>query len=205
MDVGTKLNLQFKGSNTRVTSEFVGLVKGDYLIIKMPSLTSFKDVKSLIYRESDIVVRYLHKGTIYGFQSRIRDTIISPAKLIFIEYPKKFENYELRSNKRIDCFLPASIEILDRAIEGSITDISREGCQFIVETSKVKNNMEIFKVDGEIKVSFLLPGLKEKIVVDTRQKNIKKDKDSVNIGFWFFDMDIDEQEKFHNFLSTAKA
>ena len=63
----------------------------------------------------------------------------------------------------------------------------------------------MFQVDGETKVSFLLPGLREEFVVNASQKNIKKDKENVNIGFWFFDMGIDEQEKFHNFLSTAKA
>lgn len=203
METGTTLKIQVKGANTRITSELIGIEEGEYLIIKMPPLHTLGDTKTLLYKGTDIVVRYLLKGTVFGFQSVITDLISTPKKLIFIEYPKKFDNYELRTNKRMDCYLPASINISNDIIEGSITDISKEGCQFIVETSKVVNRTMLLQIDNKIDIRFQLPGVEKKLIATAQQKNVKKDKNSVNIGIWFTNMDAEIQTIFYDFLTKA--
>lgn len=205
MHIGTTLKIQLEGSQSRLTSELIGVDEGKYLIINMPPIQSMGNAASSIYKGGDIVVRYVHKGTVFGFKSRIINFITTPVKLIFIDYPKKIENQNLRTHKRIDCHLPANVEIADNTVEGTVTDISKEGCQFTVKMLKLEDSVDQLQIDNEIVVSFQLPGVEQKLTITGKQKNIMKDTYNVNIGVLFSDMAIEVQEKLYDFLSTAEA
>lgn len=206
MEIGTTLKIQIEGTKSRMTSELIGVETGEYLVIKMPTVQFMGNLSSLLYKGNSIIIRYLHKGTIFGFKSYISHVITNPAKLIFIEYPKRIESHDLRAHKRLDCYLPANAKIMGNKIVGTITDVSREGCHFIIDSEKAKvENSLILQVGNEIGVSFQLPGASAKLTVTGKQKNIKKDRDSVNIGVEFDSMDIETQERLHDFLATANA
>ena len=204
MEIGTTLKVQIEGTKSRMTSELIGVETGEYLVIKMPSVQFMGSLSSLLYRGNSIIIRYMQKGTIFGFKSHISHVITNPAKLIFIEYPKRIESHDLRGHKRLDCYLPANVRIMNSTIAGTITDVSKEGCHFIIEKAKVENSL-ILQIGNEIGVSFQLPGVAEKLTVAGKQKNIKKDRDSVNIGIEFNSMDIETQERLYGFLATANA
>ncbi len=205
MHIGTTLKIQLEGSPCRLTSELIGVDEGKYLIIKMPPIQSMGNAASSIYKGSNIVIRYVHKGTVFGFKSRIIHFITSPVKLMFLDYPRKIENQNLRSHKRIDCHLPANVKIADNTVEGSVTDISKEGCRFTLKMVKLEDSPDLLQIDNDIGVSFQLPGVEEKLTITGKQKNIRKDKDSVNIGILFSDMGIEVQERLYDFLSTGGA
>ncbi len=205
MHIGTTLKIQLEGSQSRLTSELIGVDEGKYLIIKMPPIQSMGNAASSIYKGSNIVIRYVHKGTVFGFKSRIIHFITSPVKLMFRDYPRKIENQNLRAHKRIDCHLPANVKIADNTVEGSVTDISKEGCRFTVKMVKLEDSPDLLQIDNEIGVSFQLPGVEEKLTITGKQKNIRKDKDNVNIGILFSDMGIEVQERLYDFLSTGGA
>ena len=205
MLIGTTLKIQLEGSQSRLTSELIGVDEGKYLIINMPPIQSMGNAAGSIYKGGTIVVRYVHKGTVFGFKSHITHFITTPVKLIFIEYPKKIENQNLRSHKRIDCYLPANAKIADNTVEGIVTDLSKEGCLFTVKKVNIEISADQLQVDNEIVVSFQLPGVEEKIDIPGKQKNIKKDRDNVQIGILYSDMGIEVQEKLYDFLSTGEA
>ncbi len=204
MEIGTTLKIQIEGTKTRMTSELVGIETGEYLLIKMPSTQLMGNLSTLLYKGNSIVIRYLHKGTIFGFKSHISHYITTPAKLIFIEYPKRIESHDLRGHKRLDCYLPANVKIMGNTIAGTITDISKEGCHLIIEQVQVENSL-ILQVGNEIGISFQLPGVAKKLAVTGKQKNVKKDRDSISIGIEFNSMDIEMQERLYDFLATADA
>ncbi len=205
MQIGTILEMQIKGVTCRLKSEVFAIEEGKYLIIKMSPFQSLANVTKLVYEGTGITIRYIHRGTMFGFKSRIKHVMIDPAKLIFIEYPEKIESQDLRTHKRLDCYLPANVRIEDNTIAGTITDISKEGCQFTVKTVNVGKSADLLQIDNEIGVSFQLPGVEKKLTTTGKQKNIKKDKDNVNIGILFSDMTIEVQETLYGFLSTAGA
>ena len=205
MHIGTTLKIQLEGSQSRLTSELIGVDEGEYLIINMPPIQAMGNAASSLYKGSNITIRYVHKGTIYGFKTQIIHFITTPVKLIFIKYPKKIENQNLRAHKRIDCHLPANAKIADTTVEGSVSDISKEGCQFTVKMVKLEDSADLLQVDNEIVVSLQLPGVKEKLTLTGKQKNIKKDMYNVNIGILFSDMGINVQEKLYDFLATGEA
>ena len=187
-----------------MTSALIGVDEGEYLVIRMPPVQFAGNLANLLYKGNGIVIRYIHKGTIFGFKSNISHFITNPAKLIFIKYPKKIESHDLRVHKRLDCYLPVNVKIMDNTIEGTIMDISREGCRFIIEKVKVEGDL-ILQADNEIGISFQLPGEKEIITATAIQKNLKKGDDNIGIGVEFSNMDIETQERLYGFLSTAGA
>ncbi len=164
MEIGTILKIQIEGTKSRMASELIGIETGEYLLIKMPSTQFMGNLSNLLYKGNSIIIRYLHKGTIFGFKSYISHVITNPAKLIFIEYPKRIESHDLRAHKRLDCYLPANAKIMDNTIVGTITDVSREGCHFIIDTEKAKvENSLILQIGNEIGISFQLPGAKKNL------------------------------------------
>ncbi len=205
MKVGTTLNIRIAGSQRRLTSEVIGVVEGKYLIIRMPPLQSMGDVTRVLYNRKTIIIRYLHKGAVYGFKSRISHFINAPGKLIFIDYPKKIENRNLRAHKRIDCYLPANVKVADNTIGVTIADISRGGCKVTVEKLKIENSSGLLEVDNEIGVSFQLPGVEKMLTATGKEKYIKEDTDNVSIGVEFNNMDNETQERLYGFLSAAGA
>jgi c-di-GMP-binding flagellar brake protein YcgR len=205
MQIGTILEIQIEGIKSRLKSELFAIEEGNYLIIKLSPFQSLANFTKLVYVGTVIIIRYIHRGTLFGFKSRIKHVMIEPAKLIFIEYPEKIESKELRVHKRLDCYLPANVRIEDNTIAGTITDMSREGCQFTVKTVNIGKSADLLQIDNEIVVSLQLPGVEEKLTITGKQKNIKKDKDNVNIGVLFSDMSIEVQEKLYDFLLTGSA
>jgi c-di-GMP-binding flagellar brake protein YcgR len=205
MQIGTILEIQIEGIKSRLKSELFAIEEGNYLIIKLSPFQSLANFTKLVYVGTVIIIRYIHRGTLFGFKSRIKHVMIEPAKLIFIEYPEKIESKELRVHKRLDCYLPANVRIEDNTIAGTITDMSREGCQFTVKTVNIGKSADLLQIDNEIVVSLQLPGVEEKLTITGKQKNIKKDKDNVNIGVLFSDTSIEVQEKLYDFLLTGSA
>ncbi len=204
MQIGTALKIQIEGTKTRMISELIGMDEGEYLVIKMPSVQFVGSLSNLLYKGNSIIIRYLHKGTIFGFKSYISHFITNPAKLIFIEYPKRIESHDLRAHKRLDCYLPADVKIMDNTIGGTVTDISREGCRFVIEKAKVEGSL-MLQVGNEIGISFQLPGAEKIITVTAIPKNLMKGNDNIDVGVEFSNMDIEVQEKLYDFLSTAGA
>ncbi len=47
--------------------------------------------------------------------------------------------------------------------------------------------------------------MEKELTITAQQKNIKRDRNNVNIGLWFINMDADVQAKFYGFLSQAEA
>lgn len=205
MNIGTIFRLQIKGVKRRLSSELIGIEDGTYLIVKLPPLHTMENVSTLLIKGNEIAVKYMYKGTIFGFQSQIIDLIYNPFKLVFIEYPKKIESFDFRGHKRVECFLPANIRIAEHKIEGCITDISKAGCLFDVEVSKLESSRKLLELKDEISVNFQLPGVEQELSVTAKQSSIKSDAENVRIGIEFVNMDSEVQAKLFDFLSIADA
>jgi len=205
LNIGVILRLQIKGAKRRLSSELIGIEDGKYLIVKMPPLYTMENVPTFLIKGNEIAVKYVYKGAIFGFQSQIIDLIHKPFKLVFIKYPEEIESYDFRGNKRVECFLPAYIKIAEHIIEGRITDISRAGCLFTIETPEHEGSINLLELNNEICIGFHLPGIEEELSVDAKQRSIKRDTDGTSIGIEFTKMDSSVQTKLFSFLSIAVA
>jgi c-di-GMP-binding flagellar brake protein YcgR len=207
MDVGTKLEIQFKGGGTQltITSELTGVEDDKYLMIKWPTVDPKVDASNLICKGNTVFVKYLREGVEFGFQSHILEVISNPAKLIFIKYPENTEVNVLREHRRVDCYLPASVSIADNKIKGAITDISRMGVLFVAEIPADDNTINQLETSNEIGLTFQLPGMQRELTIAVKLRSITKGKDKVLMGIEYGKMDVEIRIKLFDFLSTTGA
>lgn len=205
LNIGITFRMHLKGVKRRLSSELIGIEDGKYLIVKIPPMHTMYNISSLLHNGNDVAVKYMYKGTIFGFQSKIIDLIYNPFKLVFIEYPEKIESFDFREHKRVECFLPANIRIAEHKIEGCITDISKAGCLFDIETPKLEDSINLLELNKEICVGFHLPGVEEELRVTAKQGSIKKDAENVRIGIEFVNMDSTVQSKLFDFLAISET
>lgn len=188
---GKNLDLQINHPvPLRLKLALVGYELGRYIILKYPkgSMSEYRDV---LTEGNVLIVRYLmegNKGECYAFRSTIRSINQYPEKLLFIEYPKKIENRQLRLQQRTSIHLPAVIMLEEPTdsesaeISGVISDISAKGCGFNFKTTSEKTKVN----KRDIFVS-LQNGLGEEIKIPARVCNSRNEKGKVSVGIQFLD------------------
>ncbi len=121
--VGTRLQTQFgnKGDEFKIASVLVGIVPDEYLLIRVPAIPGILDK---LHQGFSTVVRYVYAGNVYGFNSTIISYTLKPSLIVFIAYPSWIESMNLRQTQRLDCLLPASVQIGMHLCKGVIADIS---------------------------------------------------------------------------------
>jgi len=203
MKVGTILKIQIEGSKAKLESELMGIEDNQCLLIKMPPIYTVINASKFVYKGKAIFVRYQAKGSVFGFQSHIIAFNSNTEKTISIAYPNEIENYDLRGNKRIDCYLPVNVIIVDNVINGGIINISKEGCLIVIDSAETENSKELLEINVNVDIRFQLPGVEEDLHVTALQKNLVMSMEGIRIGIKFVDMDLKVQAKLHNFLAKA--
>ena len=140
IELGTHLQIEIKGIQLSLKSELIGMEVGKFLIVKMHQID--KTITGQL-EKSEIIVTYLRKDAILGFQSSVISIISIPGDLVFIEYPESIENHNMRAHQRVECFLPAKFDIGHNIVEGAIIDISNEGCCCKIKNLKIINEKTI--------------------------------------------------------------
>jgi len=110
---GGLIDLEIKNPvKLRIKARLVGYELGSYIILKHPDpqhMSSYQDVFS---KGNVVIARYIlegDKGQCFAFASTIVCVTNVPKKFIFLSYPQKIENRELRSHQRVATYFPASI------------------------------------------------------------------------------------------------
>ena len=153
----------------RLKLTLVGYELGKYIVLKYPKVARASDYKDVLIEGNVMIVRYLmegNKGECFAFRSSIKSISLSPEKLLFLEYPKKIENRQLRTQQRTSIHIPSAIMIEGKGkddsarISGIIGDISAKGCGFTFQSKSEKtkvNKRDILvciqsPIDGEVQV-----------------------------------------------------
>lgn len=136
MDIewGTKVLVEFAGLSERAGCVLVGLKQDDYVIL---SAALSRHMRKKADRGNIVTGRYLNKGTVYGFKSRILDYLTFPAQTLFLAYPPDVEVLELRRETRIPCHVPAEVQLDVGAFRGLMTDLSSSGCRIFFKNGDI--------------------------------------------------------------------
>jgi c-di-GMP-binding flagellar brake protein YcgR len=188
IEVGAKLNIAIEGSNLPVESIFVGNKIGKYFVI-----TSSSQIEAMGHefsRGKNINVKYLYQRQTLEFQTKIIEVVSEPIHLILVEYPKAVQERNLRSQKRINCFISAIIEVEieenNEGVTGVIKDISKSGCRFLIHASKSAEN--IFRINEQITLKCHFPGIVGDQEALGRVKDIQKKGEEIAVGIQFSDI-----------------
>lgn len=202
--IGTQLQIKVGGVEERLKSVLIGMEVDEYLVMIAPVSTTFGSITQKFYEGNKITVQYLHGGTVFGFYSKIIGAINSPRKLLFVEYPNSVEKRNVRTSKRVDCLLPATIEIHKKAHRGVIRDISEGGCLCLIRYEKDKT-LPSARVNSHISLRFQLPGVDGEQSALVEIRGVKLDIEGKTFGLRFLELPPEAQRQIGEFISYAEA
>ncbi|MBU0991279.1 MAG: flagellar brake protein [Proteobacteria bacterium] len=185
LGIGTSLSIGFSDVSANITSVLVGMEFGEYIIITPPEPLS--SIRTKLFQGNKIVIRFLYKGQVIAFPSEIIDYITGPKNLVFVSYPRKMIQQNIRSAKRIECLIPAITFINAREVKMVITDISPKGCGLVINLADDHDLPEI-KINSEIKIkSEYLLGSNE-LDLKGIVKNARKKQGKLFVGLQFSEL-----------------
>lgn len=194
IELGDRMLLKVDAIEGFLKTDLVGMVDNHYLIVDMPK--GGPAVKNKFFEGNMVLVRYLHKGAIFAFQSHVLGIVDKPIRLVFLSFPAIVSKQELRQEARIECYLNAAIDIGGTVLNGAVLDISPSGCRF-----GAKNPKKIKLENGQnIDIGVKL-GEGEKA---RRIKGIIRSADNsgrmIMLGIQFIDIDDEVQFKINSLV-----
>ncbi|MGB0833004.1 MAG: flagellar brake protein [Psychrobium sp.] len=210
LNPGQTIDLQLGGLNgPRIKPTVIGLDIGRYLLVKFPSKLNANDYKDVMLQGNGAIVRYIvegMRGECVAFSTTIQHISTVPDRLIFLNYPSKIENRQLRTHQREKTHLPAQIsqsisdgKLAGNCISGYIVDISPRGCQFSFKQQG--SNTGVKKCLIHIAIS--LVGYDEPLLVDAHVKNHRVENGHILVGIMFDDNSLDKIDALLDELSIA--
>ncbi|MDV6315144.1 flagellar brake protein [Idiomarina sp. HP20-50] len=217
---GQKIEVQLSSSNVpaRFYSEFIGAVKDRWVIVNMPDVRKYKDVRDLLQEKTPVIVRFVlenESGEICAFRSEVSYVISHPTKMLFILWPSQVEHRVIRKGRRFDAFLSASVSGLsvngeEQTFNGHVLDVSESGCRLKHENPEGKldetweNGSKIAlkieqKNNGELTLNAIVRQIKQ--VDDQVELGVQfmgNQKDEVNSLFSGSLVDIDELSRLES-------
>ncbi|NIA09116.1 MAG: hypothetical protein GWP10_05010 [Nitrospiraceae bacterium] len=189
IELGTQLQINIAGVDFKLKSTLIGIKPDKYLIIEAPLTSPYGNIGHKFFQGNKIIVRYLYKGTVFGFQSELIEEMYVPLRLLFIKYPVIIEEHNLRVQKRIDCFLPIKIKFKDKIKEGIILDISEGGCCCVSKKAATDKELISVQIDEEVTLKCQFPGIEGEQAISGKVKTIKRDKQQMTLGVMFSEID----------------
>ena len=204
MELGTQLQIEIDGVDFNFKSTLIGIEPDKYLIINAPVTSPYGSIKHKYFRGNKIIVRYLYKGTVFGFQSELVKDIYTPLKLLFVKYPEIIEEHNLRSRERIDCFLPIKIKIKSEERDGVIIDINKGGCCCVSKEAVKDKELLSVEIDDQVTLRCQFPQIEGEQVILGKVKSIRRDKKQMTLGIMFHEIEREIKDIIDQYVLAIK-
>lgn len=192
---GKEVVIRIPGRDQSYRGTIVGLDPYDFIIVKVRLPSAIR--KELKFG-GNVIVKYVHQGTIYGFRAMVHNAISSPAQLLFFDYPDVIEKLTLRRSSRTNCNIDGMLHTSDDEVECMIINVSKTGCKISARAGS-RDMLQKTKVDDALIVAMNLGNfgvLKVAIAV----KNISLEKGIISLGCLFLDITKDEMRTVQQYL-----
>jgi len=93
LEMGDSLQLEIEGYDPHFSSSLIGVVPDECLIIKAPQLFSAMGKTQSLLPGLEIGISCIHRGSVWGFKSRLTSVISEPSRLLMLEYPETIESW----------------------------------------------------------------------------------------------------------------
>ena len=202
IELGIEVSIDSPRVSGRFRSELVGMLPGRYLILSEP-------VKPVVgpyraeYRDGDsVVVRYLFRGSVFGFRSFVLSALTHPDRLLFVGYPTQVEEHNIRAEQRLECLIPVLIAFPDGTqVKATMADVSSVGCQVRVLGPEVAGKQP--ERGDAVKIRCRLPGVEEDQIILGEIKRLIDDGDRLGIGVAFHQPEEQVYLRIYDFLFPA--
>lgn len=143
IDLSTEMLLEFP-DEVRYKCRFVGLIKDECVIIRVPVMPGIRD---RIAPGNELTLRYLFEGNIVSFTTESLMYKATPYSLLFVRFPKDTDTYRLRNERRVSCRLRGEVTKSETSFKGMVTDLSESGCAFVMDAGQ---DMKDFIEKGDV-------------------------------------------------------
>ncbi|MCC6502045.1 MAG: flagellar brake protein [Deltaproteobacteria bacterium] len=204
--IGSEVLIEIEALKLRIKCTLVGLETGQYIIIRLSDRDLVGNFRSEHIKSGQLLVRYLYQSAVYGFRAELLNVISTPAKIFFLSYPSKIEEYVMRERDRFDCVLPAGTMLDNEIVDMVIIDISTEGCQCVIKAAagrgELYNYMQVNKV---LDISVQFPGKEGIYRLSGRVRNLSKGADKITLGVKFEGLAPAASERIKEFISLVSS
>lgn len=196
IELGNHLLIEMPQMDTAVKSALIGLEPQQYLIVRIPMGA---DIEKQLDGMEKLDVTYVSLGTTYGFEAKILGTTAAPVKLLFLSYPNVVVEKDQRETPRVSCHIPATATINATPLNGIITDMSYNGCRFVVRIPAKITPYQV-RILTDVHLSFALHGIdgSEELLGVVRNTNI--DRMHIALGIEFENLTADVSYKIREYL-----
>ena len=185
--LGKDVVIRVPGLEQSYRGKIVGYDPYDYIIasVRLPST-----VRNDLTFGGQLVLKFVHRGTVYGFKAGVHNAITSPASLIFFDYPDVIEKIALRRTSRLKCNIDGQLQTLDNQFECMIVNVSETGCKISARAGS-RDTLKTTKVGDTLVVSMTL-GHFGTLKLPIAVRNLSREKGIMSMGAMFLDISKEE-------------
>lgn len=189
MAPGKDVAVHVDGLDQGYRGRIVGYEPYEYIIarVRLPS-----SVRRGLPGGGRVVIKYVHKGTVFGFRAGVLATLNSPAPLVVVEYPDAIERIELRRKARHRCQIDGLLHTPDNDRDCLVLNVSEAGCR-VSARSDARDPLRRARVDDVLAVSMHL-GASGTVRLPISVRSLGFEEGIVTIGSMFLDIRKEEVE-----------
>ncbi len=203
IDLNTELHIEIIGVIEKFKSTLIGIKVDKFIIVDLPSIFDTNSKKIIEKNLSaNVIVRYVYKGTAYGFKSNLMSLFLEPTPMLFLRYPINVEKHNLRRQRRMACRLPGKIKLDSDIFVGIVLDISTIGAQIEIVPNKYNPDKLINSLKKNNTFAFLvqLPREFKDPVLRVDQKNIRSYDEKLYLGLEFHGIKKGDEHNISQFI-----
>ncbi len=160
-----------------------GMERGRFLMLQLPRVPGLSDH---LYPDREVKVRYIHEGQVYGFKSRVQNYYVTPHRLLFLAFPKTIERLNLRHTQRVDCFIPAELELPGSVVppfKAMMLNLSTSGCRLALDATNQR--LPGFEVGSSLRLAFKVVGTDLDLDLECQVQSVDADGARMFLGLSF--------------------
>ena len=193
VDLGTLIQVEVGGLNTRLPTHLIGIEAGRYWILRTPEKIVRGDYP--VSAGDELVLRYLWEGTAYAFRAEILAFTNHPDRLMFTQAPREVAELSLRAMERLTALLPAQLGVGERHLDGALENISKSGCRFIARAAQIEESGIQPEKGSGVAVEFAVTGLDGVQRLPGTVQNIDQPADRWCLGIKFEPFTREDQHR----------
>ncbi len=199
--LGARVVLQMVGVGKKFATEFVGMERGKFILLRLPPQQGLRQVLTV---DESVTIRYMHdQSLLYGFSASVAAVITSPAPLLFLSYPKTVEVLSLRRHQRVNCLVPIVTYFEGEEYRGQLLNISNSGCMFLMDNAE-EAPAPPYVMKDEIFCQFRLPGADNDLYARGLVKNVGEFKGKQSFGLEFLDVDQEIEQTIIAYIHNVQ-
>ncbi len=202
VSIGTKMLIEPAGMGDRFKTDFVGMVRDAFILVRVPRIPG---VNEYLYVDKRVTVRYVHEGNVYGFESQVLWNQTTPYRLLFLRYPVTVEILNLRRCQRVDCYMPVKIGMEEQGTyteyAGMMLNLSCGGCQLVLDVAD--GAAPPVALDAQLVTVFRMLGTDRDVKLTGSVKNINITKQRMYIGLMYGELPVEVRDAIDNYVTNV--